>query len=179
MHYQSLLLAVLVAAVGCMPAATVPPAAEQAPPVAGQAALAAGQLRFAGQPAPHEFASLAAAGTEVVINLREPGEMDFDEAAIATAAGLDYYAVPVTRNGPGFSAAAMAEISAIVARHGDDEVLVHCASGNRVAAWYAIHLVETEGLDLETALARARARGLTRPALETRVREYFDARPGS
>ena len=57
-------------------------------------------LYFGGQP---DAAGLAAArdqGIAVVINLRAPEELDWDEAATAEALGLAYYNVPIQRQGP-------------------------------------------------------------------------------
>lgn len=177
MSYRHLCAAVLLALTGCSTGtdSATPAGADHA---AIEAIVVSPRVRFAGQPAPAAFAGLAAEGTEVVVNLREADELDFDEARIAAEAGLQYYAVPISRSGPAFDPDAIREIGAIMARHRDDNVLVHCSSGNRVAAWYAINLVATEGLDPDTALARARQLGLTRPALEHRVREYLDATTG-
>lgn len=135
------------------------------------------ELRFSGQPRADEFAQLAGQGIDVVVNLREPEEMEFDEAAAAEAAGLSYYAVPISRSGSGFDADAIAQLHAIADRHADDDVFVHCASGNRAAAWYATYLVERKGVGIDEALARARERGL-RATLEPRVREYLDEGAG-
>lgn len=137
-----------------------------------------GELRFAGQPDAQSFAALAGEGIEVVINLREPDEMNFDNASVAAAAGLQYYAVPISRSGPGFDAAAIQQLHALVEQHRDDDILMYCASGNRVAGWYATYLVERRGFRLEEALAQARGRGM-RPGLEPRVREYLDDKPGT
>lgn len=131
------------------------------------------KLRFSAQPAPESFAALRNEGVDIVVNLRETDELEWDEAALVASAGMQYSQIPISRTGAAFSPAAIEAINRIVAENPDSDILLHCASGNRVAAWYATYLVEQRGLGVEDALRVARQRGLTRPGLEQRVRAYL------
>jgi protein tyrosine phosphatase (PTP) superfamily phosphohydrolase (DUF442 family) len=54
------------------------------------------------------------------------------------------------------------------------KILMHCSSGNRVAAWYAIHLVQQKNMARDDALAIARRNGLTKDSMIARVQTYLD-----
>ncbi len=132
-------------------------------------------LWFAGQPDPAALAEAKARGVEVVINLRDPAELaelGFDEAAAAEALGLAYYNVPVSGSAP-FSREAFERIESVVAAHEDAPILIHCSSSNRVGGWLATHLVESHGLSVDEALAVGRRAGITKPAIEAKVRAYL------
>lgn len=132
-------------------------------------------LYFSKQPDEATFAEAKKHDVRVVIDLREPAETDWDEAGAAKEAGLTYYNVAVAGSGSSFDAAAMQKISALVREHQDHGILLHCSSGNRASAWFAIHLVEDLGMEIEPALALAHKTGLDKPPVEARVREYLGA----
>jgi uncharacterized protein (TIGR01244 family) len=134
------------------------------------------RLYIAGQPDAAGLAAARDAGVGIVIDLRDPSEHDWDEAAAAAKLGLDYHNVPVS--GRALSRDAMERIHAIVQENPDEEILLHCASGNRAAAWLAIHLVENEGMDAEEALAIGRETGLTKDSIAENVSAYLE-QPGS
>lgn len=134
-----------------------------------------GNLYFAGQPDVAGLAAAKEAGVDIVVNLRMPDEMKFDEASAVAANGMEYFMVPISGDQPSFEPGTINMISELVAANHDKQILVHCASSNRVGAWYAIHLVEQEGIPLPQAMEIGRRAGMTRPALEKRVREYLGA----
>ena len=136
----------------------------------------AGELRFLGQPSADELAQLRDEGIDIVVNLRPDSEMDWDEAAVAAGLGLDYYSVPIARSGAAFERESIERISAIVDANPDRDIVLHCSSGNRVAAWYAVYLVQRHGLSLEEALHTARVRGLVRAGSEKRIEAYLGGR---
>ena len=131
------------------------------------------RLYIAGQPDAAGLAAARDAGVGVVINLRDPSEHDWNEAAAAERLGLEYHNVPVS--GRALSRDAMERIHAIVQENPDEEILLHCTSGNRAAAWLAIHLVENEGMDPEDALAIGRETGLTSDSIAENVKAYLEA----
>lgn len=135
-----------------------------------------GRLWLAGQPDERALALASERGISVVVDLRDPAERDWDERRVAEAAGLAYYNVPVPGGEP-FSEAAFGRIDAILASHPEAEVLVHCASGNRVGGWLAAHLAEKDGMDPDAALAVARRAGITKPAIEEKARAYLASHP--
>ncbi|XOV82836.1 MAG: hypothetical protein ACFHXK_18500 [bacterium] len=134
-------------------------------------------LYFSAQPDAEGIREAQAAGVEVVINLRHRDETQWDEATAVTQAGLAYYQVPISSEGPGFDQHAMRRISDIVASHGDQPIWLHCSSGNRASAWLAVHLVQDHQMTVEQSLALARKVGLTNEQLEKRVYDYLAAEP--
>ena len=125
-------------------------------------------LYFAGQPDEAALTHFKNLGGVAVINLREPGETDFDEKAIVEKLGLEYFNFPVSGRKE-LSAATMEKIGKTVQQKGDVPVMVHCASGNRAAAWLATHLVTVHQDSLDNALKVAKSLGLTSEGLESKV----------
>lgn len=169
------LLVLLALLTGC--ATSSPPeitAADVTRPPWGQAdnVTSVRRLYFSGQPDAEALKAAAAEGVEVVINLREPGETDFDEAAAAAEAGLLYYNVPVARKGESFDPEAMQRISELVSAHPGQKVLLHCRTGQRATSWLAIHLAEDHGMTPQQSLAVAREAGLDSETLIERVKRY-------
>jgi len=50
---------------------------------------------------------------------------------------------------------------------------VHCASGNRVAAWWATHLVDEHDMNADASLDLARKAGLTKSSLSKLVQHQL------
>jgi uncharacterized protein (TIGR01244 family) len=93
-----------------------------------------------------------------IISLRMPSEIDWDEAALVKAAGMEFIHLPV--DGP---ADMTDEVFARVrVELGNDEkkTLVHCAGGGRVATVWLPFRVLDQNVTLETALEEAAALGL-------------------
>jgi uncharacterized protein (TIGR01244 family) len=128
-------------------------------------------LWFAAQP---DDAALEAArdhGIGVVIDLREPGEREWDEQGAVESLGMTYHRVPVPKGEP-FPPEAIARIDALVA-DAAGPVLLHCSTGNRAAGWYAIHLVEQQGMSLDDALAVGRKVGITKDEIVRNVARHL------
>lgn len=107
-------------------------------------------------------------GVTLVLDLRAPGERDWDEAAVAKAVGLQYENIPIAEKGP-FSEEALSQIEAAVEAHPSDQILIHCSSGNRAAAWLTTHLVRRHGMRFDEALAIGRRAGITKPEIEAKT----------
>ena len=118
-------------------------------------------------------------GVGVVINLREPNEQDWDEEGAATSLGLTYYNVPITRGGSGFDPDVLAQISGLVGTHRDTKILMHCSSGNRAGAWFAVHLVRDHGMPVEPSIEMSQRVGLTNTGMKSRVREFLVTKSNS
>lgn len=119
-------------------------------------------LLTAGQPTPSDFEALAAAGLKHIVNLRPASEdAGFDEAALAAKLGLRYTVVPVA-GPPDLNAQRVGELDAALGAAGDEPVLVHCASSNRVGALLALRAAWLQNQSAEQALALGRAGGLTK-----------------
>ncbi len=132
-------------------------------------------LYISEQPDAATFAEAVEHDVRVVIDLREPGESDWDEAGAAKEAGITYYNVPIAGSGDSFDPEAMQKISSLAKQHADHGILLHCSSGNRASAWFAIHLVDDHDMEVESAIGLARKTGLNKAPVEARVREYLGA----
>lgn len=129
----------------------------------------------AGQPSPAQLALLAAEGVRTIINLRAPTEqVEFDEAREVKSLGLRYVSIPIS--GPqdvsAETAARFSQELEEAQRAGD--VLVHCASANRVGAMLALDQALNRDKPVADALDVGRAAGLT--TLEPKVAEVLAQR---
>jgi uncharacterized protein (TIGR01244 family) len=129
-----------------------------------------------GQPTLPQIASLANEGFHGIVNLREPSE--YDAAAEETAArakGLAYINIPVNKDAPKSEQA-----DAFLAALKNTQiypVFIHCATGNRVAAFWMIRRVIVEKWDLEDAEREAKIVGLKTPVMKDFALEYIRAHP--
>ncbi len=114
-----------------------------------------------GQPSESDFRDAAVSGFKTVINLRglgEPGTAT--QPALMRELGLEYIHLPI--NGAGDITPENAQSLADALDHAERPVMIHCASGNRIGALFALQAGLKDGCDLEAALERGRAAGLTR-----------------
>lgn len=133
------------------------------------------QLLAGGQPDAATLAALKAAGVQHVLNLR-PAEEDpsFDTAAVANELGFTYHALPIA--GPaGLTLDNVRRFDALLATIGEAPTLVHCASGNRVGALFALRAAWLQGKSAEEALAEGTRAGLTQMAAA--VAPLLESRP--
>jgi len=129
-------------------------------------------LWIADQPDAAGFDAAKSAGVRVVIDLRAPGERDWDEAALVESRGLAYYNVPVVGSEP-FSRAAFEEVERLVKANKGEQILIHCSSGNRAAGWLTAHLVEAHDMPFESALVIGRRAGITRDPIVAKLANYL------
>lgn len=128
-----------------------------------------------GQPTRDQLEEAAAAGYKTVVNLRTLSEDGaWDETEFVTQLGMEFVHLPIsgTQDINRENAAALRKILR------DPEVqpvMVHCASGNRVGALFAVGASLFDGASLDGALELGRSAGLTR--LETMTREYLSTEP--
>ncbi|MBI2686850.1 MAG: protein tyrosine phosphatase family protein [Acidobacteria bacterium] len=133
---------------------------------------------FAGQPTEADFAAYAKLGVKTVVNLRTPAEMErvsFDEANTAKAAGLKYMNVPVGSSLP--LDGELAKIYEELNKAGNEKVLLHCASSNRVGMIWSLYRNSQHGVPAEQALAEGKTAGLKSPALEKLARDKLGVKP--
>lgn len=123
-----------------------------------------------GQPDAEILSIAKDAGFATVVDLRATGEdRGIDEAAAVEALGMRYFSLPVA-GGDDVNFDNAAALDKILAAS-DGPVLLHCASGNRVGALYALR-ASLKGANDEEALAAGKAAGLTR--LESVVKERLE-----
>jgi protein tyrosine phosphatase (PTP) superfamily phosphohydrolase (DUF442 family) len=126
-----------------------------------------------GQPSEEALAQAAAAGYKTIINLRATGEsIPFDERATVERLGMEYISLPIAGI-PDLTAEKAKELVEILAKPGTQPSMVHCASGNRVGALFALGAFFLDGKKAEGALEFGRQAGLTR--LEPVVRKLLAA----
>jgi uncharacterized protein (TIGR01244 family) len=122
-----------------------------------------------GQPSEDQIQEAARLGYKTIINLRAADEMTWDEKSNVTRLGMKYVAIPIDGAGDITLANAARLISELSNRDGYP-VLIHCASGNRVGALFALDANE-HGSSIEEAIQIGKSAGMTR--LETAVRELI------
>ena len=128
-----------------------------------------------GQPSAAHLAAFQAAGGRVVLDLRDPMEpRPLDEAALATSLGMDYVNVPI---GPhSLTDATLDRVREVLREAGDNLVLVHCGSGNRVGAALLPCLMLDHGLEQEDAEGQAMRVGLRSAELMEWALDYTKRR---
>jgi uncharacterized protein (TIGR01244 family) len=125
-----------------------------------------------GQPDEAALRAAAAAGIRVVVNLRTNEEaIDYDEAAVVNELGMRYLHLPVS-GAADLTVENVRSFGDILEEIGDQPALLHCGSGNRVGALYALHAGTELGMAPEAAIELGQAHGLTR--LEDAVRERLN-----
>jgi protein tyrosine phosphatase (PTP) superfamily phosphohydrolase (DUF442 family) len=122
-----------------------------------------------GQPTPEQIQVLADAGVKHVISLRRPDEIDWDEGAVVTAAGMQFHSLPIGGI-DGVTPGNAAKLEYLLNSLGNQPVLVHCGSSNRVGGLRTLTALSANPNDIEAAFATGREWGLTRLEQPMRAR---------
>jgi len=134
-----------------------------------------GGIYLASQPSKEDFELAKESGVRTVVNLRKPGEIDWDEKAVVERLGMEYrdlgFKEPEELTDGIFDAARKILTSA-----DRKPVLLHCSSANRVGAVWLAHRVLDDAVPFPDALAEAETVGLKSAAFRDRAKEYVDAR---
>lgn len=112
-----------------------------------------------GQPMPGDWQAIAELGVKTVVNLRPLMETGEDEAPAVEAQGMKYVYIPV--NGAEELTPENTRLLCETLQGRDGGILVHCASGNRCGALYAL-AAQAQGKSVPEALAYGLRGGLTR-----------------
>ncbi len=124
-----------------------------------------------GYVSPEALVQVKAEGITHVIDMLPDNEHGgFDEAGMAADLGLFYAHLPV-QGGQDLNKGNAEALDRLLAEVGDTPVLVHCMSGNRVGALFALRAHWLQGLSQEEALEVGRRYGLTR--MEPLVRQLL------
>lgn len=122
-----------------------------------------------GQPEPSQFAAASEAGVRTVINLRRPDERGTKgEQERVEALGMNYLSIPIT--GPDDFDEQNARVLSDALDQAERPVMVHCGSGPRVGALFAMRAFYVEGMTPEEALEVGRAAGMGRYEKEVKSR---------
>jgi uncharacterized protein (TIGR01244 family) len=110
-------------------------------------------------------------GFKSILDLRTAAEGTDQEAAEAATLGLAYHNIPIGSAPP--TAEQLDRFAQLVEAGDSYPLLIHCASGNRVGAVWAVYRM-ARGVPLEEALLEGRTIGM-QPAREPQVMEYAAA----
>lgn len=131
-----------------------------------------GTTLLCGQPRHAALEQAKKRGVRLAVSLRQEGETDWDEAAAAKSAGLQFqrlpFRAPETLNDKVFAAARK-----ILVDSERNPVMLYCGSANRVGAIWAAHRALDDGLTVEAAMKEGKEVGLRNPDYEKIVEEYI------
>jgi uncharacterized protein (TIGR01244 family) len=136
------------------------------------------QVATGGQPTPAQFIDLAREGYKTVICLRESGELDarsekFDAASekkAATSRGLAYSS-PVDKENP--KPEEVDQFLAALSHPKAFPVFIHCATGNRAAAFWMIRRVVVDQWQVADAEREAKLAGLKSDTMKNFALDYI------
>lgn len=119
-------------------------------------------IAIGGQPSIEQLARVKDDGFRTVLNLRPVTEnAGFDEHAEVTRLGLRYLHLPVV-TASDLTRAAAAELDKILSDKRNLPIMVHCGSGNRVGALFALRAAWLGRASTEDAINIGHQYGLTK-----------------
>ncbi len=126
---------------------------------------------FASQPSEADLAAAKAAGVERVITLRNPKELNWNEAEAVRQLGLEFSQLPVDFP-DGLTPERLNEVCIALENAEGKPVLLHCGSAIRVGAVWMAYRATRQGISLEQAEAEAAAIGLKNPQVIETIKAY-------
>lgn len=127
---------------------------------------------FAGQPTEETYKNITDAEIKYVVNMRSIGEADFSsEVDFLKNNNIPYMHLPLLGDN-GFNQDSVKKLAEIV--NANENILIHCASGNRIAGWYIVYLVQEKQKSFDEAVEIAMESGLSNPGLIHFAKEYLD-----
>lgn len=129
---------------------------------------ASADVMVGGQPSLQDLSEAKDRGIRAVLNLRPESEQQgFNERAEVERLGMRYLTLPIADAGDLTKAAAI-ELDTLVLDPENRPIWVHCGSGNRVGALFALRAAWIEGMSLEAAIEVGRQHGLTKMEADVR-----------
>jgi uncharacterized protein (TIGR01244 family) len=128
-----------------------------------------------GQPSdPQGLQAIAALGVKSVICLRDPSEpgFDFNEDSALLAMHISYTNVPFPHGIEQGDFDQRANLVRACLGAAQKPVLMHCSSGDRASALWAVHLFADCGVPRAAAIEDGHSTGLANPAFVTLVENY-------
>ncbi len=130
------------------------------------------QVCTGGQPSMENLKQMKERGVRAVINLRRASEFNAEEeAAMAKQLGLLYFHIPV--DGGDIKDEQVAEFLKVTNDVKNRPAFIHCASANRVGAFWLIRRVLVDKWPFDEAEAEARKIGLRSDNLLKFATEYI------
>lgn len=124
----------------------------------------------AGQPTQEQLTTLGNSGIKHVVSLRPASELDWNEQEyVESIGGVTYHNIPIDSSAGDINPVNAATLQSLLKSFGNDPVLVHCGSSNRVGALAAISAAKENGANTEAAIEEGKRWGLTglEPAVRT------------
>ena len=126
----------------------------------------------AGQPTQEQLATLGNSGIKHVVSLRPASELDWNEQEyVESLDGVTYHNIPIDSKAGDINPINAATLQSLLKSLGNEPVLVHCGSSNRVGALAAISAAQENGTSADAAVEEGKRWGLT--GLEPAVREVL------
>ncbi len=126
---------------------------------------------FASQPSEADLAAAKAAGVKRVITLRNPKELNWNEAETVRQLGMEFSQLPVDFP-DGLTGDRLNEVCVALEDAEGKPVLLHCGSAIRVGAVWMAYRATRQGISLEQAEAEAAAIGLKNPQVVETIKAY-------
>jgi uncharacterized protein (TIGR01244 family) len=132
---------------------------------------ASADVMVGGQPSLQDLFEAKDQGIRAVLNLRPESEQPgFNERAEVERLGMRYLTLPIA-DAADLTKAAAIELDTLVHDPVNRPIWVHCGSGNRVGALFALRAAWIENISLEAAIELGRQHGLTK--MESDVRRIL------
>jgi len=162
-----------------------PEAAKDAKPVPAKLGStpnvhAAGPVWLCGQPSPEDLQIARQKGVALVLSLRLPDEISWDEEQAAKQAGLQFQRLAFT-TADTMTDELLDEARGILrdAQRDGKPVVLHCGAANRVGAIWLVHCMLDRGLSQADAEREAAQVGLKTASLKKRALEYVKSEQAS
>jgi len=149
-------------------------------PIAYLGGFQIGDYYVTGQPAdPLGFQAMATAGVKSVICLRDPTEPGFDlnEDSALLALHISYINIPFPHGIDQSDFNQRADLVRASLAAAAKPLLMHCSTGDRASALWAVHLYADCGLPKEQAIQDGHLSGLANPAFVQLVQNYAAGSP--
>ncbi|MBX3021382.1 MAG: hypothetical protein KF799_06850 [Bdellovibrionales bacterium] len=135
-----------------------------------------GRLYISGEPSDQALAHFKKEKGAEVLDLRDFNELgSCSQPASASKLGLRYNRVVFAKKAE-IHPETIAGIDKVIKEAGQKPILLFCKTGNRAAAYLAIHLVRDEKMPVEQAILTASGMGL-KDDMAQAVRKYLEAHP--
>lgn len=153
-----------------------PPSEEAAPALLPYLRQPMDDVISGGQPTPDQLTAARDAGYKTVLNMRLPEEKGVgDEAAIVAGLGMGYLSIPI-KGAEGLTRENTAAFAKAL-ETAEYPLVIHCGSGNRIGAMFALKAYWVDGKNAEESLQIGLDSGLTR--LEGAVKKILEAKPSA
>jgi ubiquinone/menaquinone biosynthesis C-methylase UbiE/protein tyrosine phosphatase (PTP) superfamily phosphohydrolase (DUF442 family) len=126
---------------------------------------------FASQPSESDLAAAKAEGVERVITLRNPQELNWDEAQAVKQLEMEFSQLPIDFP-EGLTPAKLNEVCIALEDAEGKPALLHCGSAVRVGAVWMAYRATRQEIPLEQAQAEAAAIGLRNPEAIEAIKGY-------